>query len=113
MPGGMITVSSTLECPHGGQVEIVPANPKTTAGGATVATVADQFLISGCPFTLPTVPPIPSPCIMVQWVAGDLQNLSNSIPTLNPSSVGLCIGATGAPQGPVLVVNVGTEVEDQ
>ena len=113
MAGGTITVASVLQCPHGGSVQIIPANPKSSAGEAPVATMADEYIISGCTFTIPATPPIPSPCITIQWLAGDLRNSANGIPMLSQSSVGLCIGATGAPQGSVVVVSAAPGAQSQ
>ena len=47
MAQSLITAASTLQCPHGGQVQIVSANGKVRAGAA-VALVSDTFTISGC-----------------------------------------------------------------
>jgi hypothetical protein len=97
-----LTVLSTLQCPHGGAVSITPSNQRVTAGGALVATSADECSISGCPFQLPTVPPTPSPCITVQWISHDTKVTAGSA-TLSQASQGLCISALGAPQGMVIV----------
>jgi hypothetical protein len=104
MAGGLITIASTLQCPHGGLVQIIPTNLRASAGGAPLATISDEFIIVGCPFTIPATPPIPSPCITVQWLAGDLRTTVGALATVSESSVGICIGATGAPQGPVVIV---------
>jgi hypothetical protein len=113
MAGGTITNASILQCPHGAQVQIISSNPSLSAGGAPVATMADEFIISGCPFTIPATPPIPSPCLTIQWLASELRNSANGIPTLSQSSVGICIGATGAPQGPVVIVSTQAGAQSQ
>jgi hypothetical protein len=101
MSGLSLTAASTLMCPHGGQVTITPASTRATAGGAPIATSADTFIIAGCPFTLPG--PTPSPCIQVQWIVPSLRVKASGGPALDAGSVGLCLAATGAPQGPVSV----------
>ena len=101
MAGPSLTAASTLLCPHGGQVTIIPANVRAMAGGAPIATAADTFLVAGCAFTLPG--PVPSPCVSVQWIVPGLR-LKAGGPALDAGSVGLCLAATGAPQGPVSVV---------
>lgn len=102
MAGPSLTAAATLMCPHGGQVVIIPSSPRAMAGGAPIATTADTFVIAGCPFTLPG--PTPSPCIQVQWIVPDLRVKAGGSQALDAGSVGLCMAATGAPQGPVSVV---------
>jgi hypothetical protein len=104
MGDATITTASTLQCPHGGTVQISSSNTRAKAGAA-IALVSDTATISGCPFQIPAVVPIPSPCIMVMWVKPDVRVKVGGQPTLSHGSVGLCIGATGAPQGPVQKVN--------
>jgi hypothetical protein len=107
MSGFAITLDASLQCPHGGKVTIISTNTSTMAGTA-LATVADQFLIAGCPFTLPG--PVPSPCIKVQWMVPDVKSTVKGNATLSASSVGMCLAATQAPQGPVVVVSTQTKV---
>jgi hypothetical protein len=101
MAGPSLTAASTLLCPHGGVVTIVPANPRATAAGAPIATIADTFAVAGCVFTLPG--PVPSPCVLVQWIVPGLRVKSGGGQALDAGSVGLCLAATGAPQGPVSI----------
>lgn len=61
----------------------------------------DVAIVAGCVFTLPG--PVPSPCVMVQWIVGNPRLSSPSGQALDMSSVGICIGATGLPQGPVVI----------
>lgn len=113
MAGSTLTIAATLQCPHGGQVQIIPSGSGPVIGGVPTATVADTFLISGCPFTIPAVPPIPSPCVTVQWLAGDIFSTAGGAPTLSQSSQGICIAATGAPQGPVIIVSTPPGAQSQ
>jgi hypothetical protein len=101
MAGPSLTAGSTLMCPHGGQVTIIPANTRSIAGGTSIATTADIFIIAGCAFTLPG--PVPSPCVQIQWIMPGLRVKAGGAQALDAGSVGLCIGATGAPQGPVSI----------
>jgi hypothetical protein len=100
MPGQSLTVASTLMCPHGGTALIVTTNSRASAG-ALLATASDSVTIAGCPFTLPG--PAPSPCVTVQWVVPEMRVKIGGAPGLDTSSVGLCLSAAGAPQGPVIV----------
>jgi len=103
MAGNAITTMSSLQCPHGGTVTIVSANARVSAGGAQLALATDTFTIAGCPFQIPAVVPIPSPCVTVQWIVTDMKNSVGGAPTLSTSSVGLCLSATQIPQGPVVI----------
>jgi hypothetical protein len=113
MAGNSVSVVDVLQCPHGGTVQIIPANPRVLVNGAPLATIADTFLISGCPFQIPATPPIPSPCLTVQWSAADQRTKVNGVSTVSQSSQGLCMGATGAPQGPVVIVSTQTRAHSQ
>jgi hypothetical protein len=99
MAGNTLTTASSLACPHGARVRITPTNPRASAGGAPIVTADDLFTIENCPFQLPTTPPTPSPCIIVQWRVTDLKTSR----TLSHSSVGDCISALQAPQGNVVI----------
>lgn len=103
MSGNTLTTASTLTCPHGGSVSIVSSNTKATVSGSAIALSTDTFTISGCSFQIPATPPIPSPCVLVQWVVPDVQTSVNSTPTLSQGSTGLCLAATQVPQGPVSI----------
>jgi hypothetical protein len=98
--GKTLSSASRLQCPHGGQVTIVSTSQ--AKAGAALATTADIFTIAGCAFQLPG--PTPSPCVRVQWLVPDLVVKCGGNPTVSDSSVGLCLAATGAPQGTVAVV---------
>ncbi len=52
MAGYALTSATTMQCPHGGQVQVVPSNTRAK-GDAFLLTAADTFTIVGCPFTLP------------------------------------------------------------
>jgi hypothetical protein len=109
MTGQALTSASTMQCPHGGQVQVVPSNTRVKAD-AYLLTQADTFTIAGCAFTLP--PSVPSPCLSVQWVVADLRVKAGSA-TLSQSDTGLCLNAQNAPQGPVAVVNTQSRVKTQ
>jgi len=111
MAGKALTTASTLQCPHGGQVQISSSNTTVKAGGSAAVTSADTFSISGCPFQIPATPPIPSPCVRAQWLVPDLQTKVGGTATLSEGSSGLCLAATSVPQGPVSVTNTQTSVQ--
>jgi hypothetical protein len=100
MSGNALTAGTAMQCPHGGQVQAVPANSRVR-GDAYLLTTGDTFTIAGCPFTLP--PGAPSPCLSVRWVVADLRVTAGS-PTLSESASGMCMSGASVPQGPVSVV---------
>ena len=110
MAANSITTTATLQCPHGGSVQIVSTNAKVRADNAFMATATDTFTVSGCPFQLPTTPPTPSPCITVKWLATDMRVKVNSGQTLSRSSSGSCQSALQVPQGAPVIVNTQTKV---
>jgi hypothetical protein len=111
MSGNTLTISATLQCPHGGTVQIVPGSPRIKVDGISAALATDAFTISGCPFQLPG--PIPSPCVIVQWLVTDLRVKAGGAATLSQSSVGICLSAAHVPQGPVVIVNTQVRVKSQ
>lgn len=111
MAGQSLNVNSVLLCPHGGQVQIISSNTCTKGGGGFLVTIADTFTVIGCPFQIPAAPPIPSPCVTVQWIISDTRVKVNGSPCLSQSDVGLCLSAAQVPQGPVSIVNTQTNVK--
>ena len=109
MAGPSLTAGSTLQCPHGAAVQITPSNAHAKAGGDLLATAADTFVISGCPFAPGGTP---MPCLTVQWTVTD-QQVTAGAATLDQSSVGLCLNAAQAPQGPVVVVSTQSAVQSR
>jgi len=106
----LLTTASMLMCPHGGPVQIVSSNTRTQVGGTFAALSTDTFVIAGCAFVIGVVP---SPCVQVMWVQPAARSQVLGAPTLTEASVGLCIAATGAVQGPVTVVAAQPQVNGQ
>lgn len=102
MPGPLMHVGATVLCAHGGPVQTVSTNARVLVSGMPVATVTDQYLVTGCPFTLPNG--TPSPCVRVQWLTPATRVLVNGQPPVLATSSGLCLSALQAPQGPPIVV---------
>jgi hypothetical protein len=99
MPG-LLTISSMMMCPHGGTVQAVTSNSRSSASGDYLLRQSDTFIIAGCPFFIGLVP---HPCVQVQWVQAAAQSQAGSDSTLTEASVGLCVAADQAVQGTVLV----------
>jgi hypothetical protein len=96
----LLTTASTLMCPHGGTVTGIPSQTRATAG-APILLGTDTFLVAGCPFNIASAP---SPCLTVQWIVTATRVQAGGGFVLNEASVGLCLAATQAPQGSVLIV---------
>jgi hypothetical protein len=95
----LLTVASSMMCPHGGTVVATPGSTRATAG-APVLRVSDTFVIAGCTFNISGAP---SPCVSVNWVQTATRVKHGGALVLNQASVGLCLAATQAPQGTVLI----------
>jgi hypothetical protein len=106
MGAALLNASSTLMCPHGGQVSIITSNARVKGGGDFLVRASDTFTISGCPFN----PGTAHPCVMVNWVQPAARSKAVQNPTLTESSVGLCVAADQAVQGTVMVVNTQRKV---
>jgi hypothetical protein len=109
MSAQSLNINSTLQCPHGGTVQIISSNARTKADGAFMVTASDTFVIEGCPFQLPG--PTPSPCVTVQWLVSDLRTQVSGNPTLGMNSAGMCLSAAQLPQGPVTIVQTQAKVQ--
>jgi hypothetical protein len=101
MPGFLLHVGATVMCPHGGQVTAIPSSPKVLVGGQPVVTMADNFPIAGCAFTIP--PGKPQPCVKVQWTVPATKVTIGGQFGLIATSSGLCQSAEQAPQGAPIV----------
>jgi hypothetical protein len=110
MAGASLNQSATLMCPHGGTVSIVTANAQVKGGGGYLVTQSDTFVVAGCPFVVGVVA---SPCVKVQWVSPDTAVTVGGAPTLSQGSVGLCLNAAQAPQGPVVVAATQAQVQSR
>ena len=102
----LLTASSKMMCPHGGQATATPRQTSATAD-APILLMSDTVTIAGCSFMIGMVP---SPCVSVQWVEGATRVKAGDF-VLNESSVGLCLAATQAPQGSVIISETQSKVE--
>ncbi|MBM4318416.1 MAG: hypothetical protein FJ125_00280 [Deltaproteobacteria bacterium] len=100
--GAFLTTASTLQCPHGGSVQLSSSNTRALADGAAILRAGDTFTISGCPFMIGSSS---HPCVRVQWVVTAQRNQAAGDRALTEDSVGLCLAADSAPQGTVIVAS--------
>ena len=84
-----------------------PSSTNAQAGGTPMLTASDTFTIAGCAFNISGAP---SPCVSVQWVQSATKSTRGGAPTLTMASVGLCLAATQAPQGPIVIASTQTQV---
>jgi hypothetical protein len=101
MTANLLTTASQVMCAHGGQATLLTSNAQVSAGGSMVLLETDVHLVSGCSFTVGTVY---SPCVRIEWSAGATKCSVGGVAPLTQSSVGKCLGASGAPQGVASVV---------
>ena len=90
-----LTVNSTMMCPHGGRIICTPADANRAMPNGPQLKATDVCVVVGCPFTINGQP---SPCTHVQWVPS-----SGSL-NLDCHSVGISVGPSGIPQGPVITI---------
>jgi hypothetical protein len=81
---------------------VITTNSRVLVSGQPVATLADQFLIAGCAFTIPTGKP--QPCVRIQWLTPATRVFVNGQPVILQSSTGLCQSPEQIPQGAPIVV---------
>jgi hypothetical protein len=109
--GALLTTASMMMCPHGGTITAISSNTQATAGGSPLVRASDTFIIAGCPFTLPAA--VPSPCMTVQWMQTNTESKAAGDFTLGMNSMGMCLAATQAPQGTVLINSTQQKVSGQ
>jgi len=110
MPGPLFHVGATAMCSHAGQVQTISSNTRVLVTGMPVATIADQFVVAGCPFVVASSP---HPCIKIQWLTPATRVLFNGQPAILQSSTGLGLAPDQAPQGPPSVLMTQTRVIGQ
>jgi hypothetical protein len=108
MSGFLFHVGATALCPHAGTMQTVSSNGRVLVGGQPVATLADNFLVSGCVFTVPSGKP--QPCITVQWLVPASRVRVGGQPVILQTSTGLCRSAEQIPQGPPNIVTTQVRV---
>jgi hypothetical protein len=98
----ILTSSSSVMCPHGGQAQLPTSNSEALIDGVPALLQTDLHPIVGCPFATPVY----SPCTTIRWVSASTQAKVRGVPVLLQNSVGLCLSAAQVPQGTALVTQV-------
>ena len=110
MPGDLLTTGSTVQCPHGGSVTLTTSNTSVMGSDGPVLLESDIHLVSGCSFT---IGPNPSPCLRIEWKAPGEETSVGGAKPLVESSVGICYGPSGAPQGTAMVGSTQKDASSQ
>jgi len=106
--GFLVHVGSSLLCPHAGSVSIITSNTRVFVSSQPAATQGDNFLVSGCPFTVGNKP---QPCISASWIVPSARIRINGQPAILQDSTGLCQSAEQIPQGSPTVASTQARVK--
>jgi hypothetical protein len=99
----LVNAASILMCPHGGIVFVIATGSGPLQDGVPPAKMTDAFLVQGCTFAAGGVP---ARCFLVQWVVGNSEVLIDGVPSLDATSIGLCLTEGRVPMGPVIFVRI-------
>jgi hypothetical protein len=80
--GNFLTMSSVIQCPHGGMVTAITSNTKAKAGGAFILCASDTFTVAGCTF-------VENPCLTVTWPGASGKSAASGVTALTTSDTGL------------------------
>lgn len=105
MPGYLLHVGATVQCPHGGTVTAIPSSVRVKVGGRPVVATSDTFLVAGCPVPLTQST---QPCFKVEWMVGASRVRVGGKPALVQGAVGLVQTAAGVATGPPNVISTQT-----
>jgi hypothetical protein len=105
MAGRLLTTAASVQCPHGGVVTGIPRG--RVSSGARLLTADDTFTVAGCSFA----PSAPSPCVSVRWLVPEARVSVGGARALSMGSVGVCVNAAQAPQGPVVIAQTPARAE--
>ncbi len=100
MGAAVVTTSSTVLCPHGGQARLSTSQSKVEAGGAKVILISDEHAITGCAFVAGTKP---QPCVKLRWIMGAMQSKVDGTAIVTSAAIGLCYSAEDIPGGPAQI----------
>jgi hypothetical protein len=103
----LLTSASTMMCPHGGTITAIPGQSRANAE-SPILRGSDTYIVAGCSFNISG---IPNPCVTVQWVQTATRVKAGGDFVLDESSTGLCLAATQAPQGAVLILETQPKAE--
>jgi hypothetical protein len=103
MPAHILTMTSTVQCPHGGMATAVPSQTKVKIDGVPVLLESDVHTVAGCSLN--------NPCVQVTWSAGAQKVSVNGTAVLIRTSQGQCKSGAGSVQGTAIIANTQTKVK--
>lgn len=107
-------VGAAASCAHGAQVTVNSTNTRVKVSGQPVATLADTFTVSGCPFTIQiALVTKPQPCTTVKWFKAAGRVRVNQQPVILKSSSGICQSSEQSPQGAPSISSTQMRVKGQ
>ena len=109
MPGNLLTISSVIQCLHGGIAMLTTSNSRVKADGAYALLESDVATVVGCPFT---IGPKYSPCVRIEWTAPAVKVTAGDA-VLVSSSIGICYSPESAPQGVAIISTTQPKVSAQ
>jgi hypothetical protein len=113
MPGFLMHSTAVTQCSHQGPATMMPTQSRVFVSLSPVATSADQYLVTGCPFTVPG--PKPQPCVVITWQSFTTRVSVMGRPVLVQAApgagLGVCKSAEQAPQGPPFVSGIQSRVQ--
>jgi hypothetical protein len=96
MPTPILHAGEIVLCAHGGRATPTMAGARVRVAGQPVTTLADPYIVAGCPLA----PPDKNPCVTARFVVGATRVRVGGAPVLLADSPAVC-----APNGtPVTVV---------
>ncbi|MBY8821607.1 DUF4280 domain-containing protein [Sphingomonas colocasiae] len=98
MTSPAITAGAILMCPHGGRASIIGGTVRVLAGGAPIATIGDDFPVSGCA-------DIERPCIRIEWLASATRVRIGGRPPALQDGTGVALCAEGSGGSAIVVSN--------
>ncbi len=102
MPGFLLHVGAMVKCIHQAPAVTTPTQTQVLVSGQPVATSANLFPVTGCPFVVVLKP---QPCVQVKWIQIATKVLINGAPALLQTppgpgpGAGICLSPEQAPQG--------------
>lgn len=110
MGNPILNSQAVLLCPHGAPITHVPGTfTSYRVNGYPPLLFTDQYLVSGCPFTIGSMG---MACQRVQWVSPSTMLFVKGVPVLTSASIGLCIGQSGAPNGPAVIASFQVAIQE-
>jgi hypothetical protein len=95
MPAPVLHSGAIVRCAHGGRATPTSAGARVLVADQPVTTVADHYVVEGCPLT----PPVESPCVTAIFTTGATRVRVAGAPVLLAGSP-----AVSAPNGMPLTV---------